>query len=56
MPGNWIGENVPFPWAWAETRECGAFVVGCTAGFDVSELQGLKKDHRDTRILNIGER
>ena len=40
--GNWIDENVLYPWALAETCECEAFVVDCTAGFDMSELQGSR--------------
>ena len=41
--GNWIDENVLYPWALAETCECEAFVVDCTAGFDMSELQGSRR-------------
>jgi hypothetical protein len=34
-----LDESVTYPWDLAETRECGAFGVGCTAGFDVSQLK-----------------
>jgi hypothetical protein len=35
-----MDDNVPYPWAVADTCEFGMFGVGCTADFDMSELQG----------------
>ena len=34
---------MPYPWALAETCECGVWGVGYTAGFDMSELQGSRR-------------
>ena len=44
-----MDENVPYPWAVADTRKCGTFGIGCTADFDLSELQGSRvpEGHRD---------
>ena len=51
-----MDENVPYPWAVADTRKCGTFGIGCTADFDLSELQGSRApgSQRATVIFERG--
>ena len=51
-------ENVPYPWAVADTCECGTFGVGCTTDFDMSELQGrvIVIFGRGPSLLNVASR